>query len=95
MKLAGIGFPLVLSLFFAAHAFAAYPLDTDDAGTQGKGKFQIEVNGQTVLDEDADAVGSRTAARRPAPIKTRTDTRRTPWPGPFIRLTIISMPASA
>jgi len=27
-------------------AFAAHPLITDDTGTQGKGKFQLEVNGE-------------------------------------------------
>jgi len=26
--------------------FAAHPLITDDAGTQGKGKFQMELNGE-------------------------------------------------
>lgn len=29
----------------AGAAFAAHPLITDDTGTQGKGKFQLEVNG--------------------------------------------------
>jgi len=40
--------PLVLtSLFLAsAPAFAAHPLITDDTGTQGKGKFQIEWNNE-------------------------------------------------
>jgi opacity protein-like surface antigen len=39
---------LVLSLLFAgiSVANAAHPLITDDTGTQGKGKFQIELNGQ-------------------------------------------------
>lgn len=27
-------------------AFAAHPLITDDTGTQGQGKFQLEVNGE-------------------------------------------------
>jgi hypothetical protein len=33
-------------LFFATNSFAAHPLITDDTGTQGKGKFQLEVNGE-------------------------------------------------
>lgn len=39
---------------FAAgtRAWAAHPLITDDAGTQGKGKFQIEVNGQYDTDKE-------------------------------------------
>lgn len=34
---------MILSSF--SHSFAAHPLVTDDTGTQGKGKFQLEVNG--------------------------------------------------
>lgn len=33
-------------------AFAAHPLITDDAGTQGKGKFQLEVNGEYAHEEE-------------------------------------------
>lgn len=33
----------VLVIFFPGLAFAAHPLITDDAGTQGKGKFQVEM----------------------------------------------------
>jgi hypothetical protein len=33
-------------------AFAAHPLITDDSGTQGKGKFQLEVNGQYDSDKE-------------------------------------------
>lgn len=33
-------------LIFSGSAFAAHPLITDDTGTQGKGKFQLEINGQ-------------------------------------------------
>jgi len=32
--------------------FAAHPLITDDTGTQGKGKFQLEVNGEYGHDRD-------------------------------------------
>jgi hypothetical protein len=37
---------IVLSLLISSSVFAAHPLITDDAGTQGKGKFQLEVNGE-------------------------------------------------
>ena len=45
---------LVLStvLFVPAAAWAAHPLITDDSGTQGKGKFQLEVNGQYDSDKE-------------------------------------------
>jgi len=33
-------------LIVPARSWAAHPLITDDAGTQGKGKFQLELNGQ-------------------------------------------------
>jgi hypothetical protein len=48
---------LVLSavLSVPAAAWAAHPLITDDAGTQGKGKFQLEANGQ--YDSDKEKVG--------------------------------------
>jgi hypothetical protein len=51
---------LVLSavLFVPAVSWAAHPLITDDAGTQGKGKVQLEVNGQ--YDSDKETVGGVT-----------------------------------
>jgi hypothetical protein len=36
-------------------AFAAHPLITDDTGTQGQGKFQLEVNGE--LGRDRESMG--------------------------------------
>jgi hypothetical protein len=33
-------------LLIASPSWAAHPLITDDTGTQGKGKFQLELNGQ-------------------------------------------------
>jgi hypothetical protein len=33
-------------------AFAAHPLITDDTGTQGKGKFQVEVNGEFAHEDE-------------------------------------------
>jgi hypothetical protein len=48
---------LVAGLFLSVHsvAWGSHPLITDDAGTQGKGKFQVEVNGQ--YDSDRESVG--------------------------------------
>lgn len=40
---------LMLSIF-SLPAYAAHPLITDDTGTQGKGKFQIEVNAEHAND---------------------------------------------
>ncbi|MDI6775724.1 MAG: transporter [Syntrophales bacterium] len=37
---------LLFVMGLAANSYAAHPLITDDAGTQGKGKFQLEVNGE-------------------------------------------------
>jgi len=39
-------------LLTAGTAFAAHPLITDDTGTQGKGKFQLEVNGEIGRDRE-------------------------------------------
>jgi len=45
---------LFVSMFLLFHtiAWGAHPLITDDAGTQGKGKFQVEVNGQYDSDKE-------------------------------------------
>ena len=52
---------LFVSMFLLVHAVAwgAHPLITDDAGTQGKGKFQVEVNGQ--YDSDKETVNGVSA----------------------------------
>jgi hypothetical protein len=42
-------------LIVPAPAWAAHPLITDDTGTQGKGKYQLEVNGQ--YDSDKETIG--------------------------------------
>ncbi|MBI4634635.1 MAG: transporter [Deltaproteobacteria bacterium] len=47
---------MVMVLLWPCMVFAAHPLITDDAGTQGKGKFQLEVNGQ--YDSDTETVNS-------------------------------------
>jgi len=39
-------------LLIVCPSWAAHPLITDDAGTQGKGKFQLELNGQYDWDEE-------------------------------------------
>jgi hypothetical protein len=41
-----------LFLFVPAVAWAAHPLLSDDSGTQGKGRFQLEVNGQYDHDQE-------------------------------------------
>ncbi len=38
------------TFFFSTIAYAAHPLITDDTGTQGKGKFQIEINSEFSTD---------------------------------------------
>ena len=40
---------------FAGSAFAAIPLITDDTGTQGKGKFQLELLGEYGHDKEESA----------------------------------------
>jgi len=42
----------VLVFLFCLPAFAAHPMITEDAATQGEGKFQIEVNGGYSHDDD-------------------------------------------
>lgn len=37
---------LLVAFIMSGNAFAMHPLITDDAGTQGGGKFQVEINGQ-------------------------------------------------
>ena len=46
-------FCLIILLSSIGDAIAAHPLITDDTGTQGKGKFQIEINGQIGIDRDS------------------------------------------
>jgi hypothetical protein len=53
---------LGISLCCAVPAFAAHPLITDDPGTQGKGKFQLEVNGEYGFDKET-AAGVTVEAR--------------------------------
>lgn len=43
---------LMLVLLWSGMALGAHPLITDDAGTQGKGKFQLEFNGEISSDKE-------------------------------------------
>jgi hypothetical protein len=45
-------YAIIFSLLCATNASASHPLITDDTGNQGKGKFQIEINGQYGHDKD-------------------------------------------
>lgn len=48
----GIMLAIMMTTMLPCIAFGAHPLITDDTGTQGKGKFQIEVNGQYDSDKE-------------------------------------------
>lgn len=45
---------VVVVLLWSGLAFAAHPLITDDTGTQGKGKFQLEVNSEFNYDKETE-----------------------------------------
>lgn len=53
------GLFVFFSLIFAVTGtgFAAHPLITDDTGTQGTGKFQIELNGEWATDQENTGAG--------------------------------------
>jgi hypothetical protein len=54
-------------LIIPTASWAAHPLITDDAGTQGKGKFLLELNGQYNSDkETVDGVSTKTAGGQAA-----------------------------
>ncbi len=42
----------LISLFVYKYSFSAHPLITDDTGTQGKGNWQIELNGEFEYDKN-------------------------------------------
>lgn len=46
---------LFLMILLAGSTYAAHPLITDDVGTQGRGKFQLELNSEFACDEEAKA----------------------------------------
>ncbi|MFN3921942.1 MAG: transporter [Caldimicrobium sp.] len=43
---------LMFMVLFTANLFAAHPLITDDSGTQGKGKFQLEITSEFTYDKE-------------------------------------------
>jgi hypothetical protein len=43
---------MLVVIFWSGWAFAAHPLITDDTGTQGKGKFLLEVNSEFNYDKE-------------------------------------------
>ncbi len=54
---------LLVSLLFFCNADAAHPLITDDTGTQGKGKFQIEINSAFSTDKiNEGGISTKTSA---------------------------------
>ncbi len=48
------GMIIMAACFMACPSWAAHPLITDDTGTQGKGKFQLELTGQYDWDDEDD-----------------------------------------
>jgi hypothetical protein len=44
---------MVMMILMTGTSFAAHPLITDDTGTQGKGKFQVEVDGEFDYEKEA------------------------------------------
>ena len=43
---------MTVVFLWSGTVFAAHPLITDDTGTQGKGKFQLEVNGEYAHEDE-------------------------------------------
>jgi len=64
---------VVLFLVFLGNSYAAHPLITDDTGTQGKGKFQLELNSEYGVDKE-DGVTSKTFEFAPTLSYGLTDT---------------------
>ena len=60
---------LSLSIITAGPALAAHPLITDDTGTQGRGKFQLELNSEISHDKETkDGVEVRERAAKVAAV---------------------------
>jgi hypothetical protein len=58
MRKCNIGFLVIISIFlicYAKDSLAVHPLITDDAYTQGKGAFQVELASEYVNNKDTDA----------------------------------------
>jgi len=63
---------IIVSHVFSTLSFAAHPLITDDTGTQGKGKFLFELNGQMghgAERSDTEAGANVTSKEREAELK--------------------------
>jgi len=56
-----VPFIVILTLIVSGTSFATQPLITDDTSTQGKGKFQLEINGQYEHDKDNSGAVQSTA----------------------------------
>jgi len=70
-------FTLILVLLFATRpALAAHPLVTDDVGTQGKGKSQLEFTGEYVREEDT-GINTQTVTFPTVPVLSYGLTDRT------------------
>lgn len=68
-KLAAFFSLIVIYFSLFTDSFAAHPLITDDTGTQGKGKFQLEVNVEFSRDKETeDGVTTKEAGREAAAI---------------------------
>ncbi len=52
---------VLMVIINSGEAFAEHPLITDDTGTQGKGKFQLEINGQYGYDNESVASDAEVA----------------------------------
>jgi len=50
----------IAAVLFASGAYGAHPLNTEDTGTQGKGGWQLEVNGERSKDKSRDTVDEMT-----------------------------------
>lgn len=45
---------IFMGCLISSQAFAAHPLVTDDTGTQGKGRFQLEVNSEFTYEKEGE-----------------------------------------
>jgi hypothetical protein len=45
---------MVMTILMTGTSFAAHPLITDDTGTQGKGRFLLEVNSEFIYDKESE-----------------------------------------
>ncbi|MFO7666242.1 MAG: transporter [Desulfobacterales bacterium] len=52
MMISNLAKAIVIMVFMTGTAFGAHPLITDDAGTNGKGKFQMELTGELAWDKE-------------------------------------------